>query len=70
VVKPCARCVTTTADRETAERGVEPLRTLATFRRRNGQVMFGQNLVHRGNGRLARGTRVEVVTTARLAGDG
>jgi uncharacterized protein len=62
VVKPCARCVTTTTDQDTAERGVEPLRTLATFRRRNGQVMFGQNLVHRGTGRLAVGASVQVVS--------
>jgi uncharacterized protein YcbX len=67
VVKPCARCVTTTTDQETAERGVEPLRTLATFRKRNGKVMFGQNLVHRGRGRLAVGTPVHVVSTARPA---
>jgi len=63
IVKPCARCVTTTTDQETAERGVEPLRTLATFRRRNGKVMFGQNAVHRGLGRLSVGTRVQVVST-------
>ena len=62
VVKPCARCVTTTTDQDTAERGVEPLKTLATFRRRNGQVMFGQNLVHRGTGRLAVGASVQVVS--------
>ena len=62
VVKPCARCVTTTTDQDTAERGVEPLKTLATFRRRNGQVMFGQNLVHRGTGRLAVGAPVQVVS--------
>jgi MOSC domain-containing protein len=62
VVKPCARCVTTTTNQDTAERGVEPLRTLATFRKRNGQVMFGQNLVHRGTGRLAVGAPVQVVS--------
>jgi uncharacterized protein YcbX len=62
VVKPCARCVTTTTDQETAERGVEPLRTLATFRKRNGQVMFGQNLVHRGTGRLTVGAPMQVVS--------
>jgi len=62
IVKPCARCVTTTTDQETAERGVEPLKTLATFRKRNGKVMFGQNLVHRGTGRLAVGAPVQVVS--------
>jgi MOSC domain-containing protein len=61
VVKPCARCVVTTTDQNTGERGKEPLRTLATFRQRDGKVMFGQNLVHRGTGRLATGMHVEVV---------
>lgn len=32
VVKPCGRCLVTTTDQETGERGVEPLQTLATFR--------------------------------------
>jgi uncharacterized protein len=57
-VKPCARCVVTTTDQETAERGKEPLRTLATFRRVDGEVMFGQNVVHAGTGRLAVGAPV------------
>jgi uncharacterized protein len=45
----CTRCVITTTDQATGERGKEPLRTLATFRR-NGDdpadVNFGQNLIH------------------------
>jgi uncharacterized protein YcbX len=61
VVKPCARCVVTTTDQETAERGREPLRTLATFRLRDGKAMFGQNLVHRGTGRLEVGAAIEVL---------
>jgi uncharacterized protein YcbX len=64
VVKPCARCVTTTTDQDTAARGVEPLRTLATFRKRDGGVMFGQNVVHRGTGRLAVGMPLDVVSLA------
>jgi uncharacterized protein YcbX len=51
-LKPCDRCVVTTTDQATGARGVEPLRTLATYRERDGQVYFGQNLVHRGVGRL------------------
>ena len=54
-VKPCDRCVVTTTDQVTGERGVEPLRTLATFRRSNGKVLFGQNVIHTGTGRLAVG---------------
>ena len=55
VVKPCDRCVLTTTDQATAERGLEPLRTLATYRRRDGKVYFGQNVVHEGTGRVAVG---------------
>ncbi len=68
VAKPCARCVMTTTDQDTGERGDEPLRTLATFRKAGGKVLFGQNLVHRGEGRLRVGDKVEVVE-ARDRGD-
>jgi uncharacterized protein YcbX len=44
-VKPCARCTITTVDQATAERGPEPLRTLASFRTQGNHVMFGQNLI-------------------------
>ncbi len=60
VVKPCARCVVTTTDQETLERGQEPLRTLATFRRQENKVMFGQNVVHYGTGTLRVGDAVAV----------
>jgi uncharacterized protein YcbX len=63
-VKPCARCVVTTTDQDTGERGQEPLRTMATFRKRGFGVMFGVNVVHRGRGTLRVGDRVTVVTTA------
>ncbi|MDB6093894.1 MAG: molybdenum cofactor biosysynthesis protein [Verrucomicrobia bacterium] len=46
---PCARCIVTTTNQQTAERGKEPLRTLATYRRAPEDptdVNFGQNLVH------------------------
>jgi uncharacterized protein YcbX len=53
VVKPCDRCVVTTTDQATGRReSDEPLRTLATFRRQDGKVLFGQNVVHYGRGTL------------------
>ena len=58
VVKPCDRCVIPTTDQATAERGTEPLRTLATYRTIGGKVMFGQNVVHQGRGRLRVGDAV------------
>jgi uncharacterized protein YcbX len=51
-VKPCARCVLTTVDPQTAATGPEPLRTLSTYRTRNGKVLFGMNLLHEGGGTL------------------
>ncbi len=44
-VKPCARCVMTTVNQDSGEKGLEPLATLATYRRRDGQVYFGQNVI-------------------------
>jgi hypothetical protein len=52
MVKPCDRCLVTTTDQATGERGKEPLRTLATYRKVNGDVMFGQNAVHHSTGLL------------------
>lgn len=43
--KPCARCVVTTLDPDTGRADKEPLKTLATFRKVEGEVMFGVNLV-------------------------
>jgi uncharacterized protein len=43
--KPCARCVLTTIDPATGKKGTEPLKTLATYRRRNNKIMFGQNVL-------------------------
>ncbi len=54
VVKPCSRCVITTVDPETGIKGPgEPLRTLATYRMRDKQVYFGQNLIHQLQGVLS-----------------
>jgi uncharacterized protein YcbX len=58
VVKPCSRCLITTTDQTTGERGKEPLRTLATYRSVGGEVKFGQNVVHEKPGRLRVGDPV------------
>jgi uncharacterized protein YcbX len=62
---PCARCIVTTTDQLTGERGAEPLRTLAAYRRDPVQptnVNFGQNLVMENPGASLRvGDPVEVL---------
>jgi len=61
LVKPCARCVVTTIDPDTAAAGLEPLRTLAGYRNGGGGVLFGWNLVHRTTGVLRVGDRIDIL---------
>ena len=62
IAKPCSRCVLTTVDPETGKfSGREPLKTLAKYRKFNGEVVFGQNLIPRSSGKLEIGMKVEVL---------
>ena len=63
VAKGCTRCILTTIDPQTGERSAdrEPLTTLKTYREREGEVCFGQNLINQGAGRLQVGMSVEVL---------
>jgi len=63
VVKPCSRCILTTIDPASGERSTdrEPLATLKTYREQAGEVMFGQNLVNDGPGRLDVGMPVTIL---------
>jgi len=62
-VKLCGRCVMTTIDQNSAEKGKEPLKTLASYRQKNKNVYFGQNLVHKGDGIISVG---DVMTVLKL----
>ena len=64
VTKECVRCVLTTVDQDTATAGVEPLRTLATYRKRAGGVVFGVNMSHTSHGRISVGDAVRAVAAA------
>lgn len=55
VVKPCSRCVIPSIDQTTGERDRQINRVLASFRRRDGVIYFGQNLLYRGMGMLSLG---------------
>ena len=62
---PCARCIVTTTDQFTGERGTEPLRTLAAYRRDAGdstRINFGLNLTHKTkSGSVRVGDAVELL---------
>lgn len=61
VVKPCGRCILTTIDPASGERSPdrEPFATLMNYRQKEGEAMFGQNLVADGDGILEVGMPVE-----------
>ncbi|NGO41594.1 MOSC domain-containing protein [Streptomyces ureilyticus] len=61
VAKPCARCVVTTTDQDSAERGREPLRSLGHHRRFGGKLIFGQNLVPESLGPVHVGDPVRIL---------
>lgn len=60
-VKTCDRCVVTTTDQETGERGHEPLRTLARYRNIGQKLVFGMNLIPDGTGPVSVGDPVVVL---------
>ncbi|MFI0354542.1 MOSC domain-containing protein [Actinomadura sp. 9N407] len=68
MVKACARCVITTTDQDTGERGREPLRTLASYRAIDRGLRFGQNAVPRTTGTLTVGDPVEIIEAAATIG--
>ena len=49
-VKPCSRCVVTTINPDTGAKSSEPLTTLSKYRKQDGKVMFGMNLIHQLEG--------------------
>jgi uncharacterized protein YcbX len=61
VAKPCGRCVVTTTDQVTGERGSQPLKMLGRRRRFGQQLVFGQNLIPDNDGVIRAGDRVEIL---------
>ena len=57
-VKKSDRCVLTTVNQDTAEKGAEPLRTLSGYRKVENKVYFGQNLIALKEGQVSVGEPV------------
>jgi uncharacterized protein len=61
-VKLCARCAITTINQESLEKNKEPLKTLATYRNKNNNTYFGQNVIYNSGGvSLKIGDRIEIL---------
>lgn len=64
IAKPCSRCIMTTVNPATGEKNAQqqPLKTLKGYRQvKNGDVMFGQNLIALNKGQLRLGDKVTVL---------
>ena len=59
-VKPCSRCVLTTIDQLTGEQGKEPLATLASYRKRENKIYFGQNVISIDHHEIHEGDEVKL----------
>ena len=64
VVKPCGRCLVTTTDQITGERGSQPLEMLGQRRRFGQELVFGQNMIPDSGGVIRVGDPVEILETA------
>jgi len=64
VAKPCGRCVVTTTDQITGERGKQPLKMLGKRRRFGNELVFGQNLIPDSGGVIRIGDPVEILDAA------
>ncbi|MCH0562348.1 MULTISPECIES: MOSC domain-containing protein [unclassified Streptomyces] len=61
VAAMCGRCLVTTTDQHSSERGREPLHTLGRHRRIGSRLVFGQNLVPLGPGTVRVGDPVRLL---------
>lgn len=60
-VKPCSRCIMTTIDQQKgAIADKEPLKSLATYRRVDNKIKFGQNVIPPGHGTIRLGDVIHV----------
>ena len=62
-VKPCARCVVTTIDQDSSEKGKEPLKTLSLYRKKDTKVFFGENVIAAGTGVINVGDTITILQT-------
>ncbi|MFN4145990.1 MAG: MOSC domain-containing protein [Runella sp.] len=62
-LKPCARCVMTTVNPNLGEiDSAEPLRTLASYRKVNNRIFFGQNVLTYQTGIVSVGDKIRVIS--------
>lgn len=62
-VKSCGRCIITTVNQATAQKGKEPLHTLSQYRKVGKKVLFGQSIVPlSSDGRVSIGEQIKIIS--------
>lgn len=62
VVKDCERCMIINTNQHTAERGAEPLKTLASYRQSaKGKAIFGVNMIPTSEGFIKTGDTITIL---------
>jgi len=61
--KPSARCMITTINQSTGEKGKEPLKTLSTYRGLHNKIYFGENVIAASTGRIHVGDELTILKT-------
>lgn len=61
LVKPCSRCVIPSIDPATGRKQSSVLSGLRELRLRDGEVYFGQNVIHHGVGELALNDSIKII---------
>jgi uncharacterized protein len=61
LVKPCARCLVTTIDKETLKKNKEPLKTLSGYRNHELGAIFGMNTIPLNEGIIEINMEVEIL---------
>lgn len=60
IIKPCARCNVITIDQTNANKGKEPLKTLATYRAKSNKIYFGANAIVLKEGHVGVGDFIKI----------
>ena len=60
-VKACSRCSIVTIDQASAHKSAEPLKTLASYRKKDNKIKFGQNLLTADTGMIRIGDQLEIL---------
>lgn len=59
VAKPCARCIVPSINLLDGSKNSKILEVLSSFRKQNNKILFGQNFLHKGTGKIRIGNKIE-----------